>query len=134
MFAGPAAGLPPLGFARKALVTRVALQASGGPPPRVTRSQQRVDSGEQRDYEVVAEDSMMSGIAPYCVALALLLALPATSSRVVLEWAAPLAGLEASVNGVPAHTAPRDGEGLRWAIDVPDRKREIVREELNDWE
>ncbi len=49
----------------------------------------------------------------------LLLDLPTAGARVLLEWAAPIMGLQAAVNGQAAAAVRLDDAGLRWAIDVP---------------
>ena len=49
----------------------------------------------------------------------LLANLPATGGRMALEWATPLQGLTATVNGTSLQATPLDDAGLRWALDVP---------------
>jgi hypothetical protein len=50
----------------------------------------------------------------------LLVNVPAAGGRIVLEWAAPLAELEAVVNGQTVPVQALDSAGVRWALDVPD--------------
>ena len=49
----------------------------------------------------------------------LLIDVPTTGARLILDWAAPHASLSATVNGRTVAATAIDAEGRRWALDVP---------------